>query len=279
MRRTYVKDLGTLALFLAFGGLFLAAGVTQLSTVLLRSGSLWGNDDAAAYFSAKDVEFALGLASGTIGLGVLLWLAVSMVLSVVSVVATQSGMPGVARATSSCSPRFMRSLVGLVLGASVLAAPGAFADQAQQTVDVPSPAFVSHSLTIEATPSPSPTASASPTAPSSPTTPSVAAESSASKKPQSSHEKKERETMHGVPAQHLSSVMAAGQRQSTEGHREVTVTSGDSLWSIVARHLGPNASNTEIRAEWPKWYERNKDRIGQDPDLIIPGTVLINPNF
>jgi nucleoid-associated protein YgaU len=57
----------------------------------------------------------------------------------------------------------------------------------------------------------------------------------------------------------------------------VTVRLGDTLWAIAARHLGPAASNAQIAAEWPRWYEMNRDAIGDDPDLILPGTELSPP--
>lgn len=57
----------------------------------------------------------------------------------------------------------------------------------------------------------------------------------------------------------------------------VTVRRGDSLWSIVARHLGPGASDTEIAHEWPRWFAANAAVIGDDPDLILPGQQLTPP--
>ncbi len=58
---------------------------------------------------------------------------------------------------------------------------------------------------------------------------------------------------------------------------EVVVHRGDSLWSIAARHLGGGASDTEIAREWPRWYDTNRDVVGPDPDLLLPGQVLHAP--
>jgi nucleoid-associated protein YgaU len=58
---------------------------------------------------------------------------------------------------------------------------------------------------------------------------------------------------------------------------EVVVRRGDSLWSIAARHLGPGASDAEIAEAWPAWYTTNRDVVGDDPDLILPGQVLQAP--
>ena len=59
--------------------------------------------------------------------------------------------------------------------------------------------------------------------------------------------------------------------------RRVVVRSGDSLWAIAERRLGPQASTRAIAAEWQRWYAANRDLIGPDPDLITPGMVLHAP--
>jgi LysM domain len=58
---------------------------------------------------------------------------------------------------------------------------------------------------------------------------------------------------------------------------EVVVRRGDSLWSIAARQLGPDASDAEIARVWPAWFEANRDVVGDDPDLLRPGQVLRAP--
>ena len=52
---------------------------------------------------------------------------------------------------------------------------------------------------------------------------------------------------------------------------------GDTLWSVAARHLGPGASDAEIAKAWPAWFAENRDVVGDDPDLILPGQVLRPP--
>lgn len=77
-----------------------------------------------------------------------------------------------------------------------------------------------------------------------------------------------------VPAMHLlTPPVRAG--QSVEEH--AVVRRGDTLWSIAARHLGPSATAAEIAVEWPRWYAANRETIGPDPDLIIPGELLQPP--
>ena len=58
---------------------------------------------------------------------------------------------------------------------------------------------------------------------------------------------------------------------------EVVVRRGDSLWDIAARHLSPDASAADVAVEWPRWHHANRDVIGSDPDLLIPGQRLVPP--
>ena len=58
---------------------------------------------------------------------------------------------------------------------------------------------------------------------------------------------------------------------------EVVVRRGDSLWAIVARHLGPQAGDAEVAETWPAWFAANRHVIGDDPDLLLPGQVLRAP--
>jgi LysM repeat protein len=59
-------------------------------------------------------------------------------------------------------------------------------------------------------------------------------------------------------------VLAGGAARVSARYR---VRPGDSLWSIAHRKLGAGD-------RWQALYARNRDRIGSDPDLIRPGTVL-----
>lgn len=57
----------------------------------------------------------------------------------------------------------------------------------------------------------------------------------------------------------------------------VTVRRGDTLWSIVADRLGGSATIEQVAQAWPAWYAANRDVIGPDPDLILPGQQLHPP--
>ncbi|MFI5729337.1 LysM peptidoglycan-binding domain-containing protein [Kribbella sp. NPDC051587] len=58
---------------------------------------------------------------------------------------------------------------------------------------------------------------------------------------------------------------------------QVTVKAGDTLWDLAARELGPHATNEQIAERWPHWYAANRQVIGTDPNLILPGQVLRAP--
>jgi hypothetical protein len=58
----------------------------------------------------------------------------------------------------------------------------------------------------------------------------------------------------------------------------VVVHRGDSLWRIAARSLGPQANEGQIAAAWPRWYALNREVIGPDPDLLLPGQRLLPPH-
>lgn len=59
------------------------------------------------------------------------------------------------------------------------------------------------------------------------------------------------------------------------------VTPGDSLWCIAAATLeqrgSVDPSSAEIARFWPRIYGANRDVIGDDPDLILPGQHLTLP--
>lgn len=57
----------------------------------------------------------------------------------------------------------------------------------------------------------------------------------------------------------------------------VVVRAGDSLWAIAARALGPQATPARVAQAWPRWWHANRDVVGDQPDLIHPGTRLAPP--
>ena len=68
---------------------------------------------------------------------------------------------------------------------------------------------------------------------------------------------------------------SAGER--TRAEQTVTVERGDTLWSITAATLKTNRAD-RIAAYWPLIYRANRAVVGPDPDLIMPGQVLVLPS-
>jgi hypothetical protein len=58
---------------------------------------------------------------------------------------------------------------------------------------------------------------------------------------------------------------------------EVVVRAGDSLWSIAADLSPPHSDNAQLAAFVARLYSVNRPTIGENPDLIYPGTVLRVP--
>ncbi|KGM09485.1 LysM peptidoglycan-binding domain-containing protein, partial [Cellulomonas carbonis] len=82
-----------------------------------------------------------------------------------------------------------------------------------------------------------------------------------------------------APATRAASPEADPGRAAPVGSTDPTVVvrPGDTLWSIAAATM-PGADDAAVAAAWPHWYEANADRIGPDPGLILPGTVLVAPS-
>lgn len=60
----------------------------------------------------------------------------------------------------------------------------------------------------------------------------------------------------------------------------VVVAPGDSLWTIAAEQLAAGEPDPTVRAidrTWPQWHAHNRDVIGPDPDLLLPGQRLEHP--
>lgn len=81
------------------------------------------------------------------------------------------------------------------------------------------------------------------------------------------------------PATDLARPAAAVTRpaEAPAAPRTVLVQPGDCLWSLVAASLGPGATDRRVAALWPRWWSANRTVIGDDPDLLRPGTHLTVP--
>jgi len=56
-----------------------------------------------------------------------------------------------------------------------------------------------------------------------------------------------------------------------------TVVPGDCLWTIAAHRLPPTAPASDIDRAWRAIYVANRSVVGSNPNLILPGQVLVLP--
>ncbi|WP_422933689.1 LysM peptidoglycan-binding domain-containing protein [Sinomonas sp. P47F7] len=228
----------------------------------------------------ESIDALLGLAASTAGLVVVGgWLA-AMSLAAAAALLDAAGRHGPARWAAAVTPAFMRRLAFGVLGASLLAGPTAHASSGDlDPAWRPSPAATAQptfapiqpgafGAATESGASGTPTQSL-PTARADSTPPARAAPDHAWTPPQP------------VPLDNAPSggpLVRPELRVEASGRGAVEVRPGDTLWSIAARHLGPNASVSDVANAWPRWFESNRAAIGDDPDLIRPGLLLVPPN-
>jgi hypothetical protein len=78
----------------------------------------------------------------------------------------------------------------------------------------------------------------------------------------------------GGPRPRSARPVTHGSRAGAHG-ATVVVRSGDSLWAIARRLVGPRASATAVQRRLVRIWDANAATIGTgDPNLIYPGTVL-----
>lgn len=243
------------------GGVALTAATATGARRLLAEGTASGGDPAAAL---------TGLAS-------LLAALLAGWLTLVVALALAARLPGrLGRAArllrDRVTPAIVRRWAALVLGASVAAtvlpgtavaqsvrAGGPDEDRAPDPGWAPAPAPTGSSDRAAPTDLPAPGWTATST--STPAAPTATAPGWTPQRPPARH--------------HTDPGLLAGRPPAPDD--EVVVHRGDSLWSIAARHLGPDATAEEISRAWPRWYSANAHRIGEDPHLILPGTRLTPP--
>ncbi len=175
------------------------------------------------------------------------WVAAATTWCVVSALRA-SGTQRLARTHPLLTPWLVRVLVGAALGSTAVAVPATAATPAaplpRALAGLPLPDRPS-----EAAPAPRP-AHAPPPAPAPPAP---------------------------TPAPDPAPAPAPAPEQSPAHELTHTVVAGESLWSIAAEHLPPGVPSARVDHAWRALYDANRPRLGDDPDLIRPGTVLRLP--
>ncbi len=251
-------------------------GGVALTTALVDGGRrlLGGSTSSGADPAAAVAGLAAALAAFIAG-----WLTLCLALTIAAELPGALGA-GARELRDRVTPMVVRRWAAIVLGASVTAtiAPGTAVAAVRASVDAtPAPA---------PTPTPAPAATGGPpspgwgSAPSPTTLPSPGFAPSTDRAPSSSRTRApspgwvpQRPTTRYRGDPHL----LTGRHRSDPDEQVVAVRRGDTLWSLAAAHLGPEATDAEIARAWPRWHAANADVIGPDPHLLRPGTVLTPP--
>jgi nucleoid-associated protein YgaU len=260
---------------------------------------------------------ALAALAGSAATAILFWLTGALALSLLSALVSGSGRAGrlLAGAASSVAPLVVRNGVAALLGVAIAAGPGvavasaaplsvrpvitsAFSDQAptdgRGTAETDlSPSWLPSSPAAKGTagkraggttrnplrndlsPAFAPAGPAQAPATSKPSSPSAASNLVPGWFPTLASPPKPSARVRTVPP-------TRSPRPNTPatpgpGPGETVVHRGDTLWSIASRQLGPAATDAEIAADWPHWFDTNREVIGRDPDRVRPGMRLRSP--
>lgn len=238
------------------GAALLVAAAHGVATGVLS----WGSAGALAAVrgpgqAGPDALVAVG-AAGAAWL-VLTWLAVGTLLTVGTAVMAGLGSRAHARACA-VTPRLARGLASALLGVSVLGCGLAAAGPSAAAAGPPVTVAADRGGTAGTAPARLDRPVATVPGGWTPDRPAAAA----------------RRSDGGEAAVRLVTAAPHPERAVTD---EVVVRRGDTLWDIAARHLGANPSAAEVAAEWPRWFAANRDLIGPDPDLLVPGQRLRPP--
>lgn len=223
----------------------LAAMLLLLGVLLLFCGAQaqpsW---NGTADFSSSGLSRALAALAVSAGLLIVSWWLLGFLAAFCSAVAWANGYRRLASHSSRLSPIFMRRLVATILGINLLVISAASVSVA--TAAESDPAW-STDQSSQATQSPTEDL----------VDPAWRAE---------------------PPGVRPGLLLPAPSRAPLADFSPFEVVRpGDCLWAIAARTLGPLASDAEIAHEWPRWYATNRELIGNDPNLLTPGTLLQTP--
>jgi hypothetical protein len=286
-RQQVMADALTTAAVLVLAAVLVVAGTMLAGSLAPGASGDWLRIAPGAFDGGTlpGFDVLLGLLASVAGLAVVTWWLLSMGLAVTAALLAAAGAPRASRITGAFAPAFMRRLALAVLGLSLAAAPAAHADTLPDPTWQPS---VSVPAVLGATPPPP--AAAGPETPAAetaaagtaPAEGAPAETTSAERAPaESAPEPRALPQPGWTPSAPLAPtgllVQQPARGAEAAGTPTVEVRPGDTLWSIVARHLGPGATELDIAAAWPDWYEANRGAIGDSPHLILPGQLLTAP--
>lgn len=221
-------------------------------------------------------EDLLGAVAVAAGLLIVLWWVLSFAAALTAAVFERAGRRRAAAVSGRFSPAFMRRLALAILGVQLMGAPLAQADVEPAPGGLGNGAIaVAAAWTpIEGMSRPEPVRQ-----PVGERKPDVAPHAGPTAQQRPGLSELQPQWQPSPPAVAPGPVVSAPLRAAREpqADHEAVVRSGDTLWTIAARHLGPEASDVDIALEWPRWFENNRAVIGSDPDALLPGQILKAP--
>lgn len=236
--------------------------------------------DAARSPVPLSPEDAVALLAACLGLLLLLWLALGVLATVLSLLPGRVGAAA-RRIADRVAPALSRRLAAVIVGASLGGALAPGTALARDGRIVPSADVVTTALSPNFAPE-APAAPAFSAATGGPgwgpatepvpdrvTAPARVGARSAAPSP---GWVPDRPLVRRQPSPRL--VATSPPREERPG---VVVRRGDTLWAIARQHLGPGATDAEVAQEWPRWHQANQAVIGPDPDRLLPGMVLQAP--
>jgi nucleoid-associated protein YgaU len=224
-----------------------------------------------------DLDQALSALGGSLALAFGAWLLCALLLSLLA--ALTSGRSAVATATTRAAhllaPKILRHGIAALLGVAIVASP------AVAQAAAPNPGSASMGVKTQALSALSSGLLSPAWAPlDDPVSQRSIVQADARQadlSPGWAPERPPRPARPASSARHLAAVTATPRRAGADSDETVVVRRGDTLWTVAARHLGPDATNAEIAAEWPHWFTANRAVIGNDPDHLRPGERLRAP--
>lgn len=261
------------------------ADVTAIAALRHCPAAVWAyGRDLHAWFEVAGPDAVVETLAGAAIWVVALWLAIGLAASSVARVPGVAGVlaQGLSRVML---PRAVRVLLLGTAGFGVLLTPVAAGAAPAQHGSLPAPHWPVAAATADA-PISTPALPA-PTWPSAAPTPAISTPrlrpSVTAPKPHATLPTTETPatttpatgTPHHAPARPVA-------RAARASGQVVTVRPGDSLWLLAAHRVAGPRPLTQVGAarvarEWPRWYRANRDVLGADPDLLVPGQVLHAP--
>ncbi|WP_298583681.1 LysM peptidoglycan-binding domain-containing protein [uncultured Kocuria sp.] len=251
--------------------------VPALGLTTAVCGAVLTGPDVGRPAGGSDTGALIGLVAAAVGCALVVAWTLAAALAVLAVLADRRRWQRLAGLCRRCSPALLRRAAATALGLQLLAAPGAIAD------DTPSPFWDTGAAAQEA-PAPDPRAPEQPSG-------SGASGTGADHDP-----RREPGLEPGLdpgvgpgpglggepspvppaaPAPCGPRAPAPAVERTVDG--AVTVVRGDTLWSLAAASLGPEASEEQIARAWPHWYELNRHVLVDGPHRLLPGQRLLVP--